>query len=272
MMVKKLILLLFVLTSFLSPSVVVATQELNIAETINQAGLQRMLSQRMAKNYILISQGINQDKAAAELDESAAIFEENLFNLAGSINTTKSKKALKTLKKNWYGFRSLVLSDINKVHTVNIVKQSSELLESAHSLVLTLEQSSKSRSDKLINVSGRQRMLSQRLALLYFASNSGYNTKEFKREMKKTANEFTSALSTLKNSKENSKSIKEQLEDVGDQWGFYKTKFNGTTNTPFSPRTITVITESILKEMNAITKEYELESIRVNKYSAWILG
>lgn len=270
---KILLLTLFGLASqfsiFLTPA---AAQELNLAEAINQAGLQRMLSQRMAKNYILISQDINVDTSVVELDESAAIFEENLFNLSRSVQTTKSKEALNKLKKNWYSFREVVLSDVKSVNTTKIVDNSTSLLKSAHALVLTLEQTSTKNTDKLINIAGRQRMLSQRLAMLYFASNSGANEQKFRQEMNKTSLEFTDALALLERSKENTPAINNALSDVSSQWGFYKKKFNGMSSAQFSPRTIKVISESILIDMNSITKLYETESIRKNKYKSWILG
>tara|TARA_R100001377_G_scaffold78991_1_gene56963 strand:+ start:379 stop:1206 length:828 start_codon:yes stop_codon:yes gene_type:complete len=245
-------------------------QQLNLSQSINQAGIQRMLSQRMAKNYILLSQEIDSQAAADELDESSALFEENLFKLNASISDVDSKLALKKLKQSWYGFRNFVLSEASKKQTAQVVDRSTLLLKSAHALVLSLERSSRTHSDHLINVSGRQRMLSQRLAMLYYASHSGIQEKIFQQEMHKTSRQFGQALTKLMAAKENNTEINEALAEVNNQWSFYKTKFNGSNKGRFSPKTIKVVSESLLKEMNSITKLYEVESLAQAKYSTWI--
>ena len=47
------------------------------AEAVNRAGMQRMLSQRIAKTYLMIGTDTRVDLAASQLDNSIANVEEN---------------------------------------------------------------------------------------------------------------------------------------------------------------------------------------------------
>lgn len=48
------------------------------AEAVNRAGMQRMLSQRIAKNYLMIGTDTRVDLAGTQLDSSIASIEEKI--------------------------------------------------------------------------------------------------------------------------------------------------------------------------------------------------
>ena len=73
---------------------------LTTTESINKAGQQRMLSQRISKNYLAVANRIFTSDSTAELKSSIELFEENITNLSESVFNPTSKLALTELKEN----------------------------------------------------------------------------------------------------------------------------------------------------------------------------
>ncbi|SFC53446.1 type IV pili methyl-accepting chemotaxis transducer N-terminal domain-containing protein [Pseudoalteromonas denitrificans] len=264
----KKILLIPIFMSLLLLSNSGNSKALSTEQAISTAGSQRMLSQRIAKNYILISSRITPDEATEELDESAANFEMNLHKLKISIqDDAMSKKALQELNKGWREFREFALREPKRENTPEIVKRSGELLNLANNLVIALEFKSATKSAVLINISGRQRMLSQRLAMFYLAGFSGYNEDKYHEEMRDTAKEFSDALVYLIDIPENPEQIKTALNDVNNQWSFYQSRFIKKKKARYVPRVIQVITETILQDMDQVTELYKREDFAKTIFS-----
>ena len=88
----------------------IEAQNLTTGAAINKAGRQRMLSQRMAKNYMAIGAGIKIEDALRELDESSSSFNENLRDLENYSKNKDTSDAIAFVSVLWSNFRTGVLS------------------------------------------------------------------------------------------------------------------------------------------------------------------
>src|SRR3990167_837111 len=90
-MSRRLIIPLVLLCSLLSPT---AWATINAAEAMNLSGMQRMLSQRIAKSYLMLGAEIRHDLAKQQLDQSIAKFESNYLALSEYAPTPEIRNAL----------------------------------------------------------------------------------------------------------------------------------------------------------------------------------
>ncbi len=144
------------------------------AYVVNVAGLQRMLTQKMSKEVLYLHFSDSSD--FRQLDEALNLFEYNLNNLMnGNISKGIEKPSNKLVtdkllevKKQWEPFKK----EIQNVKSgINRVKNDLSMLTSKTEKLLLLSQSivtamvSQNLPLRYIDISGRQRMLTQRMGL-----------------------------------------------------------------------------------------------------------
>ena len=235
----------------------VKAKVLTMAESINVAGQQRMLSQRISKNYLTVTNRIFKADSKKELADSIARFEQNMGDLNESISGTEARTQYDKLKVTWIDFNKIASSTPSHKNVERILVANNELLNLAHQLVLSLESFAEKAGARLVNISGRQRMLSQRIAFYYFASQAGYNDEVHHQQLALSVMEFSQAMNILLEEKRNTPEIKTSLEKVEKKWSYHKAKFENVGATKYMPRTVKIVTEIILDEMRRITGLYE---------------
>jgi len=233
----------------------------SLSQAINESGRLRMLSQRLAKAYLLKAMDIQPKKVHRQFIESQQLFTGNLAKLKSfsqsSNNAMPLKLAIKVIEIQWHSYRKLLIKPTNKINSGEILALSDRTLAACEALVEQLEQSAQRQSARWVNLSGRQRMLSQRIAKFYSAISLSGKTELYQQGLQQAVNEFDDALQALIHSPDNTHFLNHKLKKVATQWNFSKQGFKSLNKGESTPLVIFMTTETILNQMNDITALYE---------------
>ena len=252
---KKSILLISSLLLFSVKLLAQNYGNLTYSEAINISGKQRMLSQKIAKTYLLKLTDLK--LGSEEYKKATQTFNENLNLLIdNSSNSQESTKlSIEEEKKQWVKFLNVLMlnptNDINKIILI-----ANGLLNNCKDLVSKIESEAGGTSnkpiaqEKTVNLSGKQRMLSQRTALYYVAAS--LSTSEDKKNQ--YIGEVKRILELLKSS--NDKLVQNPLNtsDINSYLSKVRTKINMIESSKIDSLSID-LTE-LMKTCNEITSTY----------------
>lgn len=182
-----------------------------------------MLSQRAAKSYMAMGQKIQGENADKILSASMALFDRQLAELKGFAPTAEIKTTYAALEASWSDYKvALVGSAAARAGAESVLNLAARVLQLANQGTMQLETFSGKATSRLVNISGRQRMLSQRMAAFYLSASWGVQAAASATELAKAKDEFIKGHEILKNAPESTPAIKGELQLAETQFTFFE--------------------------------------------------
>jgi nitrate/nitrite-specific signal transduction histidine kinase len=227
----------------------------NMGDAVNKAGQQRMITQRILKDYALIGMNNIYGDPKKDLPEMIKLFDTNLEDLKGFITDKPSLEGLNEVSSLWEPIKKTLQETPSKDKAAKLQEDLEALLSAANKSTGMISKSSGQASSDIVNMAGKQRMLSQRMASLYMLKVWDINDPKFEDKLTKAMEEFSKAQETLLASKLNTDEISALLKKSRRAFMFFEMTAESESK-KYIPSLINKSANKILKNMNTATELY----------------
>lgn len=252
----------------------------DMGTVINLAGKQRMLTQKMSKEALLVAKGIDAEANKTALQQTAVLFDKTLKGLKNGdaeLNLPKTEDPaivaqLDKVAALWNSFNQTVQSVIGGDVDVTVLKkiaaENLPLLQEMNAAVGMYEKAAGSAlapaTATTLNLAGKQRMLTQKMTKELLLVANGIGVEENKAHLQKTVALFERTLKGLFEgdaelglSGTQDAAIRAQLETVQKLWHEFKPVLDAVDVSVAGLNKAAQLSLPLLKEMNKAVELFE---------------
>jgi hypothetical protein len=192
-----------------------------VAGDIVSAGRLRMQSQRLAKLYQQAGMGLNATLSLQQIDVSVAEINAEFGRLGGYARKANVQRELARSESLWLGLRAALKQVPGPDSAERVNQLADELMIHAGKLSMLIEAEGETPVGRLIDLSSRLNMLSQRLARLYLLAQGDSRAQGVLVDIEQARKEFSSGLNELDTARENSLASRDAVGLARNQWIFF---------------------------------------------------
>jgi Type IV pili methyl-accepting chemotaxis transducer N-term len=228
-------------------------------ELLNKAARQRMLSQRMAKCYFQMGNGILPERAFALMTSCVDEFDSNLKLVSSKAPAGDIKAIYQNLETTWKPYKSQLSIAPSRMDAGLINTSSDVVLKLADDATNLLEKQVGLPLARLVNLSGRQRMLSQLVSKkLFYREWTGQKNEDA--SIIAGEAEISKGLASLASESREYDNILAEIGLAQTQWLFFKAAIDAALNsktTSIHLQNVANTSERMLEVFDSITMKYQ---------------
>lgn len=212
---------LVVLAAHYPAQAALAADTAQTAQDIVSAGRLRMQSQRLAKLYQQAGMGLQASQAVKQIDASVGEVDAEFGRLARLARKPNVQRVLTRSEALWQEMRTALRERPAPASAERVNQLADELMIHTGKLSMLIEGEGVTPVGRLLDLSSRLNMLSQRMARLYLLAQGNNRSQGVVIDIEQARKEFATGLQELDTARENSPASRDAIGLAKNQWIFF---------------------------------------------------